>query len=379
MNKKLHILFLCGWYPSRVLPNNGDFIQRHAEAVTLKHTVSVLHIVSDENCIKKIEIDSKEINGVKTYIGYIKKTSNSILKFIRFWRAYLILLKKIDRYDVVHLNETFPFGLFALHLKWFQKKVFIISEHWTGYYFPQSKNINFLKHFICKKILKNASFICPVSNSLKKEMENLGFTGNYKIIPNVIDASLFIPSKKTEKNYTIIHVSSLLDKHKNISGMLKVAKELEKIITTFTWKFIGGNKSKYEALIKELNFTTAKIEFINHISHKKLITHIQSSNLFVSFSNYETFGIVMMEALSCGIPVISTNTGILSELTPNDFFSIIPIKDEKKLLNEILKKHNTNKELEKNKMHNFVAQNYTKEVIANQFSKMYFKALNNNY
>ena len=38
-----------------------------------------------------------------------------------------------------------------------------------------------------------------------------------------------------------------------------------------------------------------------------------------------------------------------------------------------------NKELEKNKMHNFVAQNYTKEVIANQFSKMYFKALNNNY
>ena len=46
MKKNLHILFLCGWYPSKVLPKNGDFIMRHAKTVSSKHTVSVLHIIS---------------------------------------------------------------------------------------------------------------------------------------------------------------------------------------------------------------------------------------------------------------------------------------------------------------------------------------------
>ncbi|QNM84264.1 glycosyltransferase family 4 protein [Polaribacter pectinis] len=378
MNKKLHILFLCGWYPSRVYPNNGDFIQRHAEAVALKHKISILHIVSDENCSDTIEITSEEINGIETHIAYIKNTSNVILKLTLFWKAYFKLLKKIKPFDFVHLNEIYPFGIFALHLKWFQKKPFIISEHWTGYHFLLSKKINFLEKIISRKIAKEASFLCPVSNSLKEQMESLNIKGNYNVVPNVIDTSLFIPSNSKEKNYTIIHVSNLLDKQKNISGMLRVVKQLEKNIDNFTWKFIGGSKEKYQPLIDKLNFSTAKIEFINHISHNKLITHLQSSNLFVSFSNYETFGVVMVEAISCGVPVISTNTGILNELKLTDYCRIIPIKDEEKLLNEVLTMYNLNKTIDKEEMHAFVAKNYKKEIIANQFSELYFKALNFN-
>jgi len=44
---KLHVLFLASWYPSRILKSNGDFIQRHAEAVALQHKVSVIHVKSD--------------------------------------------------------------------------------------------------------------------------------------------------------------------------------------------------------------------------------------------------------------------------------------------------------------------------------------------
>ena len=52
MKENLHILFLCGWYPSKVLPKNGDFIKRHAEAVSSQHVVSILHIVSKEDVLK---------------------------------------------------------------------------------------------------------------------------------------------------------------------------------------------------------------------------------------------------------------------------------------------------------------------------------------
>ena len=82
MKKKLHILFLCGWYPSRVLPNNGDFIQRHAEAVSLKHTVTVIHIITDKNNKKDIDYTSEEINGIKTHIAYLKHRRNPFKKMI---------------------------------------------------------------------------------------------------------------------------------------------------------------------------------------------------------------------------------------------------------------------------------------------------------
>jgi len=82
--KKLHVLFLASWYPSRILKSNGDFIQRHAEAVALRHKVSVIHVKSDDNLTDKIEIDDKEINGIRAIIAYVKNSKNPLVKWYRF-------------------------------------------------------------------------------------------------------------------------------------------------------------------------------------------------------------------------------------------------------------------------------------------------------
>ena len=376
MNKKLNILFICGWYPSRVSLTNGDFIQRHAEAVSLKNTVSVLHIITDKNCSKNIEIESKEINGIKTHIGYVKKTNSSFLKLIRFWRAYFILLQKTSPFDVVHLNEVYPFGLFALHLKWLQKIPFIISEHWTGYHFPQSKNIRFIERIISKIISKNASFICPVSDDLGNSMQKIGLKGNYHKVPNVVDTSLFKAEKKANIRFQIIHISSLLDPHKNISGMLRVARKLEDTVGAFTWKFIGGVSQEFSSLLKTLNFTSAKIEFINHISQEKLVKELQNASVFVLFSNYENLPCVILESFSTGTSVITTNVGGIAEYFPTNFGSLIEKGNESELHEKLLefsKKETFNETL----MHNYAKSNFSKDVIANTFSTLYKNALNN--
>ena len=159
MNKKLHILFLNSWYPSRVLPINGDFIQRHAEAVSLKHQVTSIHIITDPNSKQSIEIVKKEINGINTIIGYLKQTQNPILKGYLFFRAYKNILREIGHFDLVHLNVLYPFGIFALHLKWFRKKPFIISEHWTGYQRHGNNKVSLIQKFTSKIITKNASYV----------------------------------------------------------------------------------------------------------------------------------------------------------------------------------------------------------------------------
>ena len=144
MKKKLHILFLCSWYPSKVLPKNGDYIQRHAEAVATQQAVTVLHLISDAN-INKSYIDSTVINGVNTHIGYIKESKNILIKSVRFLNLYSKILKKIDPIDFVHLNVLSPFGIFALHLKWFRKIKYLITEHSTTYLPNHQKKYPFLK------------------------------------------------------------------------------------------------------------------------------------------------------------------------------------------------------------------------------------------
>lgn len=368
--KKLNILFLCGWYPSRVLPNNGDFIQRHAKAVSLLHRVEVIHIISDKNCKKNIEITTHKIDGVTTHIGYVKQTKNPILKCILFWKTYLILLKKTQSFDVVHLNELYPFGIFALHLKWFQRKPFIISEHWTIYHKSHHKNISYIQKKISRIIVKGATFVCPVSNHLKESMQLLNLKGNYKRVPNVVDTSLFYPEEKNNDIFTLIHVSNMNNNHKNIEGIIRVIKKVESKINGFRFKLVGKNSETYIPFAKKIDLNLKQTIFIDQISHEEVARNLKESNLFILFSNYENLPCVILEAFSCGIPVIASNVGGINEFFPNDFGYLIDAKDEIGLEKKILEMH-TNFRAEKAKMHNYVKANFSELKIAEDFSKLY--------
>jgi glycosyltransferase involved in cell wall biosynthesis len=370
LDKKLKILFLCGWYPSRVLPNNGDFIQRHAKAVSLLHTVEVIHIVSDKNCRENIEITTRKIDGIITHIGYIKQTKSPILKCILFWKTYLLLLKKTKRFDVVHLNELYPFGIFALHLKWFQRKPFIISEHWTIYHKPHHKNISYIQKIISRIIVKKAAVVCPVSNNLKESMQLIKLRGNYNRVPNVVDTSVFYPREKNNDIFTLIHVSNMDNNHKNIEGIIRVIKKLESKIDDFRFKLIGENSGKYIPFAKKTGLNLNKTLFIDQMPHEEIAHNLKESNLFILFSNYENLPCVILEAFSCGIPVIATNTGGISEFFPSDFGCLIEANDELLLEKKILEMY-TNFTTKKPKMHNYVEANFSELKIAEDFSKLY--------
>ena len=374
MKKKLHILFLCGWYPSRVLPNNGDFIQRHAKTVSAMHTVSVLHIISKPR-ISKTEIEVEKDNDLHTYIAYIKPSKNPFFKLYRFWFAYQALLKEIGGFDIVHLNKLYPFGLLALHLKKIKKLPYIISEHWTGYHLKEKKSLPWLEQILSKKITANASFVCPVSSDLKNSMLKSGLRGNYQIIPNVVNTTLFKPTLKTSKVFTITHISSLLDKHKNISGMLRVAKQLEDCIDSFQWNFIGGTEDQFKNLIKNLDFKKNQVCFIDHIDHKKVPGFLNASDVFILFSNYENLPCVILEAFSCGVSVIATKVGGIQEFFPNEFGFLIDKKNEQQLLDKIISLYKEPKN-QQPIMHQYAIDNFSSEKICDSFTKLYREALN---
>ncbi len=347
---------------------------RHAKAVSSKHIVSVLHIISNPE-ISKTKIEIKKSSSFSTYIAYTKTSKNPFVKFFRFWSAYQNLLKEIGRVDVIHLNKLYPFGFFALHLKKRKQIPYIISEHWTGYHKKKKQKLPLIESFLSKKITKNAQFVCPVSTDLKKSMQQLGLKGNYQIVPNVVDTNLFKPNPTSTKNFTITHVSSLLNQHKNISGMLCVAKQLENKINAFTWNFIGGKKDEFQDLITALNFTKGRIRFIDHLAHNEIPDYLNASNIFVLFSNYENLPCVILEAFSCGIPVISTNVGGIKEYFPNEFGSLIEKKNEHQLLEKIIDIYKKPINLQ-SKMHQYVIENFGSKKICDLFTNLYVSSLN---
>lgn len=370
----LHILFLSSWYPSRVLPFNGDFIQRHAEAVALLHQVTAIHVISDNTLDKPIELIENNSNQVKTLIAYIKPSKNPIVKFYRFFSAYLLLVKRVGTFDVVHLNVIFPAGLIALYLKWFQQKPYIISEHWHGYHQPFCKEIGFFEHFFLKIIAKNASIICPVSNNLGKAMSDFGLKNDFIKVPNVIDTNLFKPTERENNIYNIVHISSM-EKVKNIPKILEVISQFQQTQNDFKFFLIGNNAQDFTNLAKNLNIDANNICFVNQLLQQDLIPYLQQAAILVLFSEIENSPCVILEAFACGIPVISTDVGGISEHFPKGFGTLIKANDSQGLLKNLILYKKKATGISKNDKYQYIVQNFGKIAIAKQFTKVYLLAL----
>ena len=375
MKKPLHILFLCSWYPSRVLPANGDFIQRHAQAVATKHHVSVIHVVTDETLGKNLEIRDVTEKNVRTLIAYISDSNNPVVKSYRFIRAYFKLLKRVGNFDLVHLNVIFPAGLIAVYLKWFKNKPFIISEHWHGYHQPFCEKIGRAQKVLSKLCTKKASVICPVTDNLALAMQNFGLKGRYHKISNVVNTDLFKPTEKENDTFNIIHISSM-DKVKNVPAILKVISQLQDVVPDFIFYLIGNNATDFKPMSESLKIKAKNITFINQIPQNKLVKYLQQASVLVLFSTTENAPCVILEAFACGVPVISTNVGGVSEHFPKDFGTLLPKDDSKALLNALISYSKKVQNFDKEAMYSYIKENFSSLAISKQFTEVYLSALN---
>jgi len=372
LDKKLHILFLSSWYPSRVFPTNGDFVQRHAEAVATKHNVTVIHVVTDST-IKQPEYFNTKTNDVTTKLVYLPKYNNKLLKLLRFLKAYLAAIKEIENVDLVHVNITYPVGLVALYLKWVSHKPYLISEHWSDYQFPLNKSIGWIRKIATKLIIKNASFMCPVTENLKKSMINFGLNGNYFPVPNVINNAIFNTGNSNPNKFVISHISDMDDSIKNVSGILNVISQVQLKIPNLEFNLIGKNANKYKQLVKKLKIKN--INIVDFLPHIEVANYLKKSNVFILFSNYENLPCVILESFACGTPVVSTNVGGIKEFFPENFGYLINPKDESNLEKSILKIYNREINIDKNQMHNYAEEHFGINAISSSFTNLYLQSL----
>ena len=322
MASALRILFVPRWYPSRIDPMPGLFIQRQAEALARIHSVQVISVHPDGDCSRPFEIVDTVEASVKVCRVYYKtlhsnSLSSRLFNLSRYVRAhhhgYMHLMP--FKVDVVHGHIFTREIVFAWYMALKQKRPFIVSEHWSRYFSENGTYNGRLRKCLSRFLLKRASGLISVSEPLVRAMSEAGLAHpNTFVVPNVIDISSFIPPvvKRGIGRPVILHVSCFDNRSKNITGFLDAIAELTRRRSDFRVLLAGEGPdfNQMSNYARNLGLDEETVVFTGLQQNAGLISLYQSASFLVQTSFYETFGTVVIEALSCGLPVVSTNTGI---------------------------------------------------------------------
>jgi L-malate glycosyltransferase len=379
-NKKIKTLFISSWYPNRMKPTLGNFVQKHAEAAARFSDVTVLHVCFD-NCKNKFEIVHECIGKINTTIIYIRKPILPLCKFFRYLKAYRLGLSLVRKNygdpDMIHASVLFPVGMVFLFNSAYKKIPFVFSEHWTGYLTEDPSNINFLRKYLSRKIARKARCIMPVSENLKNAMIRFGFDGNYKVVPNVVDTDLFKPAvSEPASKKNILHVSSLMDDQKNISGMLRVIKRLAEKRHDFFLNIISdGEQEPFIQMAKNDSLLDNFVIFHGSRNTADVAEMMRHSDFLLLFSNYENQPCVITEAYASGIPVVSTDVGGIREHLSEKQGILINPKDEDALFASIDKMLDICRTFDKKNLHQYAVNNFSYDSIGIKFLEIYTEAL----
>ncbi|MES2838352.1 MAG: glycosyltransferase family 4 protein [Bacteroidota bacterium] len=392
MSQKKNILFVSSWYPNRLNATLGIFVKRHAQAVALKHNVSALYVCPDVNAKNKYDVDVQNEEGILTVRVYYKKVTSNIplisnfQKIIRNRKAYSIayaeILKCFGKPDLVHSNMLVGASLFSLYLKIKYKIPYLVTEHWTGYLPSDGNYKGFFLKSITKVVANNATFITPVSIELQNALQSHGFKKpKYQIVPNVVDVNLFSPKKSKVENSKIrvVHVSSLDDRQKNISGILTVVERISKWRNDFELIIIGDgeDKLKLEKQVKNSVLLNSIVFFNGKKTGIELVDELNKGSFFILFSNFETtVTCAALEAMAVGLPVLASDLEVSMRHINQDNGLLVEVNN----LNDLEKSFNLMLDnfvkYDSVLIRNYVIKNFGAEKISVQFNSIYDEILN---
>ncbi len=289
-------------------------------------------------------------------------------------------LKKYDL-DLVHGHSMYSFGYaltknspFVLTMHGTQLNEFKQSIQYGAH--PNHIITDFSSMLMERYSGRKADKIIVVSNENKRDVISQYHVPEDKIvtIPNGVDVSKFKPS--TCESKTIIFVGRLHER----KGIDKLLENFSKVVLEepeAKLKIVGSGEDemRLKALAKKLNLNKRNVEFTGFISENDLYGMYTSASIFALPSYYEGFGIVLIEAMSAGLPLVSVKTGGAVEVIKEDKNGYVVDYNN---MHEALLKLLNDKDLRKRfgqVSRKIVEERYDWKIIAGKILKVYKEVL----
>ncbi len=344
----MKILHITSWYPNPTHPKEALWIKRHIEALDSHLDYQeVLHLQVQRGGFKVNTEKFKNGQHRQIYIPtkhwFIYELISSLLLL------YFLIKKKVNKkFDIINFHIAYPNLTYWHFLKKLVRLPIVITEHWSAYHFNFNVNKPLPR---IQRIFRQGIPVITVSRALGmdiKQFSNAEFP-NF-IVPNIVDKAIFYPEKSGRREKYFFMVSQW-SWPKNPFLVMEAFVKFTEIFSEYHL-IIGGYGKQWDEIsqwVKKRN-VNSKIELVGALSSFEVAQYMRNATLFLHPSNYETFSVVCAEAVSCGVSVIASNVGGISEVVKNQGILINEenIANWKAAMIEVVtnnkKKHNKNDE-----------------------------------
>ncbi|WKJ91520.1 glycosyltransferase [Methylomonas montana] len=352
------LIVFSSLYPSRVRPNAGVFIRERMSKVARHCPLVVISPVPWfplQGLIQWFKPDYRpqpdkyeDQDGISVYFPRFL----SIPGMGRSWDGFFMALgslaicyrlKKRFAFNLIDAHFAYPDGYAATLLgRWFKVPVTITLR---GTEVPLSKTPSRRQRLL--KALNNAARVFSVSDSLKRHVVNLGADAEkIRVVGNGIDTAKFFPVDKRlarqhwqipEDAQVLISVGGLVDR-KGFHRVIEILPALIEKYPRLLYLIVGGAspegniRSRLEQQVETLNLGQ-HVRFLGALPAEQLHGPLSAADLFVLATANEGWANVFLEAMACGLPVISTDVGGNREVVADETLgSIVPFGNADALL-----------------------------------------------
>jgi D-inositol-3-phosphate glycosyltransferase len=229
---------------------------------------------------------------------------------------------ELENFDIIHAHYWLS-GLVAKQISEEKNIPYVFSSHSLGVFLEGYNK----ERVDCEKMVMTSSNFVTASS----HYEHVMISENYKIDENKIkkitpglDRKIFTPDLNLPRENIFLSIGRIQEQKRQLET-IKFLNNFRRIDNNFLCYFIGGPSGKsgddylaeLKESVKEFNLES-HVEFLGNLPQTKIKDFMNKSKLLIHTSQYETFGLVAIEANSMGVPILSINTGSLIEIIENN-------------------------------------------------------------
>ncbi len=342
----MHILIIPSWYPAFPTDISGSFFREQALALAGNECRVGVMVCSQRSLREwptiftgpyglRIEDD----NGVPTFRRHGMRcfpclpAVNRRLLLRQGMRLFAEYVARHGRPDILHAHSVLYGGVIAHAIGQRTGIPYVITEHSSSY---ARKLIHPSERAALAAVI-GASRLLAVSESFARLLENFfgQAAGRWEFVPNIVNR-LFIDtrigrSKKFDRGFSFLSVA-LLNSNKGMDTLIAAFKLDFRDDPQVSLRIGGDGPDRHR--LEELARASGvgeRIHFLGSLSRAEVAQEMARTDAFVLPSRYETFGVVLVEALAQGKPVVATRCGGPESIVRPCDGLLVPVDDPQAL------------------------------------------------
>ncbi len=338
----MHVLIIPSWYPEYPEDIRGCFFREQALALQ-KYGCKVGVIYPQLRSLRnwksafggKYGIHRELDNGLVTFryhmMSWIPRMQNI---WAMFWVrggliAYEAYVKECGHPDIIHVHSTLYGGCVALKVYDLYHIPYIITEHSTSF---ARGNVDDAQKKISKVAVTGAKARLAVSVEFASLLNRFYADQSciWQYLPNIVNESFLnfpLEMNGTSEKFIFVNVAFQTEK-KAIGSLIKSFAIAFAGSLNVTLQLVGDGpeQERLRQLSSQLG-VSKQVVFLGARKRQEVLETVAAANAFVLSSRYETFGVVIVEALALGKPVVATRCGGPESIISNEDGILVDVDD----------------------------------------------------